>query len=116
MKIPDSINNAENNSDIDLVKIFDEEVTYKKIRPVKLGETVIAGTDQSLSSIIGPCASVILCGIDKNENVWMGMNHMLQSRVGNRDMALSCVAEIRNGLIEKGCGNIQCLGLFGRQL
>jgi hypothetical protein len=42
----------------------------------------------------------------------MGLNHILQSRVGNRDLALASLADIRNGLIEKGCEKIQCLGLF----
>ena len=96
-----------------LVGVFDAEASKKKIKTVKMEETVIADDSHIINLILGPCVSVIFAGQDKSGKVWFGINHMIRSRNEKVDVALKEVSALRTGLQEKGCTQIACLGLFG---
>lgn len=63
--------------------------------------------------VLGSCVSVVLCGLDETNKVWIGVNHLFKSRDKNDDMALQHVAGLMNRLGEKGVSDIHCLGVFG---
>jgi len=95
------------------IKTFEKERKNKKRYFIRQNNIFINNSDYEFYIILGSCASVVLCGIDDEKKVWIGVNHLFRFREENYDMALVQIAQIYNGLQEKNAGQITCLGLFG---
>jgi len=93
--------------------LFTMAMEDKKVVSLKMGQSAIVDQETSIHLILGPCSSVVLCGIDESEKVWIGANHMIRAREENVDMALKEISELRAGLLEKNVTGVSCLGVFG---
>lgn len=94
-------------------ELFKSVLKQKQIVPVTIGKTIITDYSHAIHIILGPCSSVVLCGLDDEDNVWLGANHMIRSREKNTDVALKDFSTLRNKLLEKHIHAISCLGVFG---
>lgn len=92
---------------------FQMALEDKKMISLKMGESSVVDCSHAFHIILGPCSSVILCGIDKKGKVWLGANHMIRAREKNLDMALKDVSELRSELLKKDILGVSCLGVFG---
>jgi len=93
--------------------LFTMALEDKKIVSLKMGQHAVVSQDTAFHIILGPCSSVVLCGIDQNKKVWLGANHMIRAREENVDMALKEISELRSALLEKNVQGVSCLGVFG---
>jgi chemotaxis receptor (MCP) glutamine deamidase CheD len=96
-----------------LNKLFEQESRKKTKCYVRIDDTVVRDSDYVFHIDLGSCSSVVLCGMDPDNKVWIGINHLFKSRDKNMDMALLHVSELYNSLTEKNVSRIHCLGLFG---
>lgn len=92
---------------------FNMALEDKKIISLKMGQSFVVDQDNAFHIILGPCSSVILCGVDKNGRVWIGANHMIRAREKNVDMALKDISSLRSDLLKKSIYGVSCLGVFG---
>ncbi len=93
--------------------LFKMALEDKKIVSLKMGESSIVDRDHAFHIILGPCSSVVLCGVDKDGMVWLGANHMIRAREKNLDMALKDISRLRGELLSRDVQGVSCLGVFG---
>jgi len=98
---------------ITLEETYKTETRSKKILNVYQDDAIVNNSKYLYNVTLGPCVSVVLCGIDNLNEIWFGVNHMFKSREENTDIALQHVADLYHKLMDNNIEKIKCLGVFG---
>ncbi len=101
------------NEHINMEEFFNEEKKGKTSLHIKWNQAIVADCSHVFSIDLGSCSSVVLCGIDVNNTLWLGINHLFKCKNNDRDMSLEHISSLYNELQDKKVTSIKCIGIFG---